>query len=113
MYGASHVVVVPTRAEFPEGFNQVLAEAVISGKPVITSSVCPALEVVKEAAVEVPPDDVEAYGDAILRLYEDSALYAEKQNACPTVRERNSSAATSPSIRSWNASSRRSWYAND
>jgi glycogen synthase len=87
MYGSSHVVIVPTRTEFVEGFNQVLVEAVISGKPVITSSVCPALENVREAAVEVPPDDVNAYGDAILRLRDDPAFYAQKQRACPAVRD--------------------------
>ena len=87
VYGEAHVVIVPTRTEFAEGFNQVLAEAVIAGKPVITSSVCPALEVVREAAVEVPPDDVHAYGDAILALRSDAALYAEKARACPAVRD--------------------------
>lgn len=86
LYGEAHVVIVPTRAEFAEGFNQVVAEAVIAGKPVITSSVCPALEVVRAAAVEVPPDDVRAYGDAILALQSDPALYAGKVQACPTAR---------------------------
>ncbi|MBV8317172.1 MAG: glycosyltransferase [Planctomycetaceae bacterium] len=88
MYGSAHVVIVPTKTEFVEGFNQVVAEAVMSGKPVITSSVCPALEVVSEAAVEVPPDDVQAYGDAILRLYGDPAFYAEKEWACTALRDK-------------------------
>ena len=46
MFASAHVVIVPTRTEFVEGFNSVVAEAVIAGKPVITSSVCPALEMV-------------------------------------------------------------------
>jgi len=32
--------------------------------------------------LEVPPDDVKAYGDAILRLCDDSALYESKRRGC-------------------------------
>ena len=68
MFARCHVVIVPTTSEFIEGFNQVVAEGVLSGRPVITSSVCPALDYVRDAVVEVPPDDVKGYGDAILKL---------------------------------------------
>jgi glycogen synthase len=78
----SHVVIVPTRTEFVEGFNQVIAEAILVGRPVITSSVCPALSYVKAAAVEVPPDDVRAYGDAILKLRDDREFYQQKRQSC-------------------------------
>jgi glycogen synthase len=81
IYGASHVVVVPTTSGFAEGFNQVVAEAILAGRPVITSAVCPALAYVKDAAIEVPVDDVAAYADAILRLSQDPQLYQAKHKA--------------------------------
>ena len=82
MYRQAHVLIVPTTTDFIEGFNQVVVEGVLAGRPVITSTVCPAVEYVREAIVEVPPDDVTAYHDAILRLCEDRALYEQKQSAC-------------------------------
>jgi glycogen(starch) synthase len=82
MFARCHVVIVPTTSEFIEGFNQVVAEGVLSGRPVITSSVCPALDYVRDAVVEVPPDDVKGYGDAILKLCDDQAFYEQKTAAC-------------------------------
>jgi glycosyltransferase involved in cell wall biosynthesis len=82
MFARCHVVIVPTTSDFIEGFNQVVAEGVLSGRPVITSSVCPALDYVRDAVVEVAPDDVKAYGDAILKLCDDVAFYEAKTAAC-------------------------------
>lgn len=87
MFERSHVLIAPTTSDFIEGFNKTVAEGVLAGRPVITSSVCPALGRVRDAVVEVPPDDVKAYGDAILRLCDDPALYAAKRTACATVAE--------------------------
>jgi glycogen synthase len=85
MYEACHVVIVPTTTSFIEGFNKVVAEAILAGRPVITSSVCPALGYVRDAVVEVPPDDVAAYEAAIVRLATDEALYEHKVGACRLV----------------------------
>jgi len=82
MYAQAHVVIVPTTSDFIEGFNQVVAEGVLSGRPVITSNVCPALDYVRDAVVEVAPDDVRGYGDAILRLCDDEALYRSRSRGC-------------------------------
>lgn len=87
MYGQSHVVIVPTTTDFVEGFNKVVAEAVLAGRPVITSSVCPALSYVRDAVVEVLPDDVKGYGDAILALCDNAALYDAKRRGCETAKE--------------------------
>lgn len=87
MYAACHAVIVPTRTEFGEGFNQVTAEGVLSGRPVITSSVCPAVAYVGDAVVEVPPDDVDAYARAVLRLAGDRQFYQRKQQACTAAQE--------------------------
>lgn len=82
MYQQAHVVVVPTTTGSIEGLNKVVVESVLACRPVVTSRVCPALEYVREAVVEVPPDDTAAYGDAILRLADDAALYASKVRGC-------------------------------
>jgi protein involved in polysaccharide export with SLBB domain/glycosyltransferase involved in cell wall biosynthesis len=82
MFRNAHVLIVPTTTDFIEGFNQVVVEGVLAGRPVITSSICPALSTVRDAVVEVAPDDVRGYGDAIIRLREDGQLYEEKRRAC-------------------------------
>ncbi len=78
MYSRSHVVIVPTTTDFIEGFNQVVAEAVLAGRPVITSDVCPAVHYLRDAVVEVPPDNARAYGDAIIQLADDAEFYRSK-----------------------------------
>jgi glycosyltransferase involved in cell wall biosynthesis len=87
MYASAHAVVAPTTSAFIEGFNKVVAEAVLAGRPVITSSVCPALEYVRGAVVEVPPDDVAAYGDAILSLAGDPFRWRMLREGCGEVGE--------------------------
>ena len=87
MYEKCHVVIAPTTSDFVEGFNKVVAEGVLAGRPVITSSVCPALEYVREAVVEVPPDQPSAYGDAILQIESDASLYEAKRLASASVRK--------------------------
>jgi glycosyltransferase involved in cell wall biosynthesis len=87
MYSRAHVVIVPTTSDFIEGFNKVVAEGVLAGRPVITSSVCPALALVRDSVVEVPPDDVAAYANAIRQLRDDRELYHSKRRACATVQE--------------------------
>jgi len=87
VYNRSHVVIVPTRTEFVEGFNKVVIEGVLSGRPVITSAVCPSLPCVTEAVVEVPPDDPNAYGDAVLKLCDDCEFYEEKRRGCLGLQE--------------------------
>ncbi len=87
MYSRSHVVIVPTTSDFIEGFNKVVAEGVLAGRPVITSSVCPALALVRDCVVEVPPDDVAAYADAILQLRDNYQLYESRRSACTQVQE--------------------------
>jgi glycogen synthase len=88
IYSEAHTVVVPTRKSFSEGFNKVVVESVLARRPVITSAVCPAVSVLKGAVVEVDPDDVTAYGDAIVRLRDDLAYYSEIQARMQNVGDR-------------------------
>ncbi|MEW6496033.1 MAG: glycosyltransferase family 4 protein [Cyanobacteriota bacterium] len=82
MFGRSHVVIVPTRTSFAEGFNKVVVEGVLAGRPVVTSAACPNLSLLMPAIVEVPPNDVTAYGDALLKLCSDRKFYQQKRAAC-------------------------------
>jgi glycogen synthase len=87
MFNLAHVVIVPTRTNFVEGLNKVVIEGILAGRPVITSAVCPALSYVRDAVVEVPPDDIAAYSDAILKLCDDKQLYDEKRKNCLKLQE--------------------------
>jgi glycosyltransferase involved in cell wall biosynthesis len=86
-YRAAHVVVVPTRSDFCEGFAQVVAEAVLLGRPVITNVVVPALETLREAIVEFVPDDASSLATGIRLLADDGELFAAKRAACTRYRE--------------------------
>jgi glycogen(starch) synthase len=87
MYAAAHVVIVPTTQSFVEGFNQVVTEAVLAGRPAVSSVVCPAVEYLDGAVVLVPPEDVDAYSKALLRLCDDPAHYAATRANGPAVSE--------------------------
>ena len=68
LLAASHAWIVPTKSDFPAGFEMVCAEAILANRPLITSAVCPGLEDVRAAAVEVAPDDVDQYYQGVLKL---------------------------------------------
>jgi glycosyltransferase involved in cell wall biosynthesis len=85
--GKSHLSVVPTRSDFAEGMAMTVIEAILAGRPVVTSPVVPALEVVRSACVEAKTNCVESYVEAILRVLRDGAYYRELCNACPSLAE--------------------------
>jgi glycosyltransferase involved in cell wall biosynthesis len=87
LLGASHASIVPTRSDFEAGFEMTCAEAILAGRPLVTSRVCPALEYLTDASVEVRPDDVGAYRDAIVRLRDDVDFYEKKRKACASLQE--------------------------
>ena len=76
LYGAWHLVIVPTRSSFCEGLPMVGAEAVIAGRPVITSRLCPVLELLQGVVVEAREDDPIDYAEKIEGLADDPAAYA-------------------------------------
>lgn len=86
-FSQAHVVIAPTRTDFVEGFCKVVAEGILSDRPVVTSSVCPALNYVRPAVVEVQPNDVQGYGDALLKLCDDRAFYEAKRQGCTAVQK--------------------------
>lgn len=74
LYAEADVVVIPSRWE---GFGLVAVEAMAAGVPVIASAVDGLVDVVGDAGILVPPEDVEALRDALLRVRDDSQLRAE------------------------------------
>jgi glycosyltransferase involved in cell wall biosynthesis len=57
-----------------EGFGLPPLEAMSCGTPVLVSNVTSLPEVVGDAGVMVDPLDIEAIGDGLIRLVEDSTL---------------------------------------
>lgn len=87
-FRASYAVLVPTRTEFAEGFNKVVAETILAGRPAITSTVCPAASELGGAVVLVPPDSISGYVEAIESLLDDPGRYDEVIRAGEVVRSR-------------------------
>jgi glycogen(starch) synthase len=67
-YADSHAVIVPTRGDFCEGMPLVCAEAMLAGRPVITSVLSNALPVIGAAIEQAQPESVPSYVAAIERL---------------------------------------------
>lgn len=82
-----HAAIVPTRTDCPAGFEMTCAEAILCGRPLVTSAVAPAIDYLRPASIEVPPEDVPAYKRAIVKLKDDPVLYREKREACAGLRE--------------------------
>ena len=77
VYGRSHFVIVPTRSDFCEGLPMVCAEAVIAGRPVITSRLSNALEALHGAVVEAREEDVDDYAAKIIEVVESPTRYEQ------------------------------------
>jgi len=101
-FSGCHVVVVPTNRLFAEGLNKVSVEGVLAGRVVVTSRLSNAIDLVGDAVVEVPPNDVAAYRDALITLAHDPAVYERKRAATELVR-----AQFYDRDRSWGAAVRR------
>ncbi len=86
-YGRSHAIIVPTRSQFCEGMPAVLAEATLTGRPVISSRVTNGLDVLEGAIVEAEPDDLQSYLACLRRLMADRPYYEAACRACPACRE--------------------------
>jgi len=74
-YLDSHVVIVPTRTTFAEGYAMVVAEAILLLRPVVTCGVVPAGEMFEGAIVISKADDVHSYVENIEALSRDETRY--------------------------------------
>jgi glycogen synthase len=82
VYGACHALIVPTRGDFCEGLPLVCAEAVICGRPIVTSRLSNALPVLGPAIAEAAPEDAQSFAQAIELLALDSKEYEKRRSAC-------------------------------
>ena len=83
VYARSHAAIVPTRSSFIAGLEMTAAEAILAGRPLITSSVVPALELVRPACVEARTDDVDSYVEGVLKLISDREYYEALLSGLP------------------------------
>ena len=102
-YQQCHIVLVPTRSSFEEGLPKVCAEAVLAFRPLITSGACPLMYDVLDATVEVQPDAVQQYIDAILLLSRDRALFDAKVAATVQLRQMFLDQSRSYAATAWKA----------
>lgn len=86
LLGECHACIVPTRVDCEAGFEMTCAEAILADRPLVTSAVCPALEYLRDASIEVEPQNVSQYCEAIVRLSRDTELYERKQKACANLK---------------------------
>jgi glycogen synthase len=80
-----HAMVVPTTSGFFEGLAMSAAESVLSGRPVVVTSVVPAWEVLGDAAIKVETDNLESLIDAFCKLAQNPELYDKCQRATAGV----------------------------
>lgn len=86
IYNESHAVIVPTRSDFCEGLPLTAIEAILLGRPIITSSLSNALDVLGDAIAEAEPENINSYVAAIQSLANDTNTYQDKQAACHALR---------------------------
>jgi len=86
IYARSHLMIVPTKSTFSEGLPKACAEAALCRRPVISSALANADDVLDGALILAQPDDVESYCDAIERLLDNPEEYALAQSKSEAVR---------------------------
>jgi len=106
VYNRCHLIIIPTTHEFNEGFAMVAAEAIIMGRPIISSSVVPAAEVLNEATILAKTSNIDDYTDKIINIASDTVRYNELCAACENLqpiffdRENSISSSLSKAIKS-------------
>lgn len=86
-YTSAHIVIVPTRSDFDEGLAKVAVEAILLNRPVICSSVVPAVDVLQGAIVSVAADQIEGYVQCIRQLMSDEDYYLSLCQSCEPLKE--------------------------
>lgn len=82
IYGGCHVFIVPTRGTFCEGLPLVCAEAVICGRPIVTSRLSNALPVLGQAIAEAAPEVADSFARAIELLALSENAYEQRRSWC-------------------------------
>ncbi|KXJ49256.1 MAG: hypothetical protein AXW17_11420 [Colwellia sp. Phe_37] len=84
IYTQTHLAIVPTTSGFREGLAMTAAEAVLAGRPVITSAVVPAMNEMKNACYQAVTNDVDSYVKGINEIASDRTLYESLRASCQT-----------------------------
>ena len=82
LYKKMHASIVPTKSSFAEGLAMVAVESVLCHRPVITSNVVPAAEVLEEAVILAETDSIDSYVEKITSLVLDEEYYMKKVFGC-------------------------------
>ncbi len=85
LYKKCHAIIVPTRSDFCEGLPLACIEAVLIGRPQITSRLSNALDVLDGAILEAEPNQPDSYAAAIRRLIHEPDTYSALVGACKTL----------------------------
>ncbi|TPQ30231.1 hypothetical protein C2U70_27205 [Bradyrhizobium guangdongense] len=85
VYARSHAMIVPTRSNFCEGVPAVCAEAALARLPVIASDATNSLDVIGEASIQVPTDEVDGFVKAIVQMFNSPRYYFSLRNHCAAV----------------------------
>ncbi|MCK7508390.1 MAG: glycosyltransferase [Desulfobacterales bacterium] len=89
-------------ASFYEGWCATPLEAMACGTAVVASDIPPVREVVQDAAILAPPDDLDAWKDAMVRIVGDeghrSVLSREGPVACQTTHMEEGGKAPAPRV---------------
>lgn len=83
IYRECHISIVPTTDGFNEGLAMTAAESVLSGRPVIASSVVPAVGEMPRACYKAAANDINSFVEGIEKIASDKKLYEKMRLACP------------------------------
>ena len=82
VYTISHMAIVPTTNGFKEGLAMTAAEAILAGRPIITSPVVPAMNEMKSACYEAVTNNIDSYVHGIEKIVSDKELYEKMRLSC-------------------------------
>lgn len=88
IHAKSHAAVMPSHTNALEGFPKTLVEALLSGRPVVTSRACPNVEYMESGLCIAIPNDVESYFEAMLVLVDDQNRYDELRSGSRAAGEK-------------------------
>jgi glycosyltransferase involved in cell wall biosynthesis len=81
----AHAMIVPTTSGFNEALAMTAAESILTGRPVVLSTVVPAWELLGDAAIKAEAENVDSFVEAVRTLATSPELYERSRKATATV----------------------------